>query len=554
MTPPMPEPMVVHMMSVHQGQDDKNEVHILGENNAVVLENLIVRRQGSRERRRGVQTFGGRTDVPNGLFAMNDTVLSQETLFGVYGGQLYAEQAGGAFFNRASGISLTSTLHQGVAGRYNANTATYIVQGVVNDSNVSLASRLVAVTELNTYTQASSAPIGACWFQNRLWTGPQVYVANDTDTIWWSALGDGLSYSSLNTLRIEPGVGGRVQSLFPLRGFSPSIVVFKQRAVCTVEPHWGTNSSLIPAAGDALDTIKTNIRLISPSVGCAAPMSVQFVPGAPGGDIYFLAQDGIRALTRANDDTVSGISQAISDPIVSTIERINFAYAHKCVSAVLDNKYHLAVPLDGATENTHVLVFDFQTGAWSVLTWTPKTLFAARLAETRDKLFMQYNTITADCSNTATYSAYHSYRCYAGIFDPNGVPVPFHEDSRGLVFSGIDKRKRWDWASISFRNDAQETCSIGLAYNVDKRGWVTSGSGVAGAIAGGLDTVLAETPLPWGVLLGATRTFKFNLTDVDPGYFIQLRYFGNSDFSKPVILDLAIAARPITAEFDNSIT
>jgi hypothetical protein len=187
--------------------------------------------------------------------------------------------------------------------------------------------------------------------------------------VWWSELGDGLSYSSLNTLQIEPGIGGHVQQLFPLRGFTPSIVVFKERAIATIEPYWGSSSHLIPAAGDALDTLKTNIRLIANGTGCVAPLSVQFVPGGPGGDIYFLAKDGVRALTRANDDTISGVSKPISDSILTTIRRINFSYAHKVVSAVLDTRYHLAVPLDGATDNTHVLTFDFETEAWSVQTW-----------------------------------------------------------------------------------------------------------------------------------------------------------------------------------------
>jgi hypothetical protein len=244
----------------------------------------------------------------------------------------------------------------------------------------------------------------------------------------------------------------------------------------------------------------------------------------------------------------------VSDSILSTIRRINFAYAHKCVSAVLDTRYHLAVPLDGATDNTHILTFDFETEAWSVQTWGPKTLVTARLADTQDRMFMQYNTRLADCSNTAAASAYHTYKCYAGLLDPGGAPVVFQEDSRALSFGGIHMKKRWDWLSLSFRNDASETCVVGLMYNVDRRGWVTAGSAVFGAIAGGLDTILAVTPLPWGVSVGATRTFKFGLSDVDPGYYIQVRYFGISDLAQPVILDVAMAARPLAPEFDNSIT
>jgi hypothetical protein len=548
-------PLVVHMLSAHRGQNDKDEVHVLEDGSAVLLQNLDVHRAGARSRRFGVSSLGGQTNQPGGLWSNWDNTLNREVLFGIYGGKVFTIQGGGTLAQRASGVSLTSALHMGILGRYAGRRATYILQGTNLDSDVTNASRIVAITDLNAFTQHTSAAIGGCWFQNRLWTGRQPYQGQNQESAWWSELGDGLSYSGFNSLAIEPGTGGNLVQIYPLRGFTPSLICFKERAVATLEPYWGSSSHLIPAAGDALDTLKTNIRLLTNTVGLAAPLSVQFVPGAPGGDLYFLARDGVRAITRAQDDTASGISPPISDPIQSTIDRINFTFAHKCVSAVQDSKYLLAVPLDGAVENTHVLIFDLQTQAWSITTWDPKTFYVIQLpGDTRDKLYMQYNTLVADCSNTAAYSAYHTYKCFSGLLDPGGEPIIFQEDSRGLNFGGIDKKKRWDWLSISFRNNASETCAIGVAYNVDRRGWVTAGSAVFGSIAGGLDTVLGETPLPWGVTIGATRTFKFGLNDIDPGYFIQIRYFGTSDAAEPVVLDMAVAAKPIEEEFDNSIT
>lgn len=552
--PVQEQPSIVHILSVHGGQNDKDEVHVLGETQAALIQNLDIHNMGSRKRRLGVQSLGARSDDPAGLWTANDLILQQETLFSIYQGRIFTTNGGGVMFERASGVSLTTAVHTGVAGRYSAKAATYVLQAVRTNNTVTLASRIVAITDDNNYTQASAAAIGGCWFQNRLWTGWQPFSGQNAETVWWSELGDGLSYSSLNTLQIEPGIGGYVQQLFPLRGFTPSIVVFKERAIATIEPYWGSTSHLIPAAGDALDTLKTNIRLISNGIGCVAPNSVQFVPGGPGGDVYFLAKDGVRALTRANDDTISGVSKPLSDPILATIKRINFAYAKECVSAVLGTQYHLAVPLDGSTLNTHILVFDFQTEAWSVHTWTPKAMVTGRLADTQDRIFLQYNTRLADCSNTAAVSAYHTYKVYVGLLDPGGGPVIYQEDSRGLDFGGIHVKKRWDWFSISFRNDAQETCAVGLMYNVDRRGWVTVGSAVFGAVAGGFDTILAETPLPWGVAIGATRTYKFALSDLDPGYYIQMRYFGVSDLAQPVILAMSMAARPIMTEFDNSIS
>lgn len=553
--PPQEDPQVVHITSVTGGQNDFDEVHVLGENEAVYLLNLSVDKEGARGRRLGVSSHGGRTDSPGGIWLQFDLALGQEALQGIYGGKVYTIVGSGTLNERASGISLTNTPHQGIAGNYGSQRCTYLVQQCLNDSSFTLASRLVMISANHlTYTQASAAPIGGCWFQNRLWLARSAYGGQSYETIWWSELGDGLSYSAYNTLQVEPGNGGHIRGLFPMRGFTPSIIVFKERAVAVVEPYWGSSSSLIPSAGDALDTLKTNIRLITPSIGCNAPGSVQFVPGAPGGDIYFLAQDGVRALTRASDDTISGVSKVISKKINSTIKRINFAYAGKCTSSVYDRKYHLCVPLDGAYENSHVLVFDLENEEWSVYNWPIKSLATGRQNETIDRLYGQWNTFTYDCSNTAAASCYHTFKLLTGRLDPNGSPVIFQEDSRGLAFGGIDKKKRWDYCSVSFRNDATETCVVGLQYNVDKRGWVTCGSAVFGAIAGGLDTVLGVTPLPWGVTIGATRTYKFSLADVDPGYFIQIRYFGTSDLAQPVILDMAVAARIVAEEFDNSIT
>lgn len=549
------DPQFVHILSVDGGQNDFDEVHVLGETEAAVLLNLTVDKKGARGRRSGVASHGGRMDQPGGLWVQFDTVLEQDALQGVYGGKVYTLTGAGLLNERACGFSLTNAPHQGITGHWLTRRCTYIMQQCENDSSFTLASKLAMIAANPAfYTQCSHAAVGGCWFQNRFWLARSAIGGQTYETIWWSELGDGMSYSAFNTLSIEPGVGGLIRGLYPMRGFTPSVIVFKERAVAVVEPYWGSSSSLIPSAGDAIDTLKTNIRLISPTIGCPAPGSVQFVPGAPGGDVYFLSSDGVRALTRANDDTISGISKVISKSISGTIKRINFAYAGKCTSAVFDRKYHLCVPLDGAYENTHMLVFDLENENWSVHDLAIRSIVSGRQKEAIDQIWGQYANISYDCSNTGQASCYHTFRLFTGRLDPNGVPVIFREDSRGLAFGGIDKKKRWDYCSVSFRNDATETCVVGLQYNVDKRGWVTCGSAVFGAIAGGLDTVLGVTPLPWGVTIGATRTYKFSLNDVDPGYFIQIRYFGTSDLAQPVVLDLAVAARTIAEEFDNSIT
>jgi hypothetical protein len=535
--------------------NDKDEKHVLSENYVSFLQNLDVSKAGQRKRRLGVTPIGGRTDAPGGTWSMFDLVVGGPTLFSVYGGKVYNFQGGGLVLERCSGISLTSANHVGISGRYKNRLSTFIVQVGDHDSSLTLCSKLAVMSDDNSWTQVSSVDFkAACWYQNRLWGGPYASAGQTYETIWFSELGDALSYSSYNTLAVEPGMGGNVTGLYPVRGFTPTIVVFKEEAIATVEPFWGTSSSLVPAAADSLDSIKTNIRLVSANVGCPAPGSIQFVPGAPGGDVYYLSRQGVRALTRANDDSISGSSPPITDSIKSTIERINWSFANKCMSAVYDNKYFLGVPLDGAKEVTNVIVIDLISGGCSTHTWTPKAWAVAKINDTASRLWMQYNQVLPDCSNSAAASAYHMYKCFSGSMDPGSANVLIQEDSRAFHYGAINLKKKWDFGAITFRNDAPYTCTIGLMYNVDQKGWVTAGTAVFGAVSGGIDPVMGETPLPWGVALTATRTYHFSLSDVEPGYIIQLRYYGVSDWSLPAILDMSIAARVVFKEMDNSIT
>ena len=556
--PPIEQPQAEHIRHVQQGMNDSDEVHLLPEGMAEHIENLEIEKAGARRRRNGVVDIGGRADTPNGMWNMYETVLEQDALFGHYGGKIYIAPGAGLLQERASGVSLTDSLHYGIPGRYDGRLSTYVIQSAQNDSDMTLTSHLTILKDTvgstnDNWTQVSMAPQCACWFQNRFWVGLSSYGGQSYETLWWSELGDGGAYSANNTLQIEPGIGGNIVQLLPMRGFNPLIVVFKRTAIATIEPTWGSSSSLVPQAADALDTIKTNIRLISHKIGCEAPLSVQYVPGAPGGDIYFLARDGVRALTRANDDTISGVSKPLSHPIRDLIKRINFKYTQKIVSAVWDNKYFLAVPLDGATENTHLLVFDLQNPGWKVETWSPKALVSTRMTDEVDRLWMQYNTITADCSISSTESSYHIFKAYVGLAEPGGDPVIYDEKTRALSFNDILQKKRWDEMAISFRNDATETCTMGIMYNIDHRGWVTAGSAVFGS-APGSEVVMGETPLPWGVNTTAVRVWKMSLADAPPGYFIQLRYFGTSDLSIPVVLETSVYARPVYRETDNEIT
>lgn len=548
MPPPQRLPQIIREVSAHKGMVNKDFPWLLGESTFVHAENLIIDRLGARKHRGGVSSIGGRNDAPGGIFMLHDDDKAQDSIFAINGGQLYIMPGAGVVEERASAVSLTNNLHMFSRGRYKGRVAYYITQAGADDSSPSLASNLMVVTDNNTYTQQTSlAPTVSLWWQNRLWCNN--VIDQDLDTLWWSELGDGLSFSLTNTTRIEPGVGGNITGFVPLRGNSPQLLIFKERAIAVLTTFWGSSSSLIPIAADALDFIKSSIRLVSDTVGCVSPQSIQFIPGAPGGDIYFLARDGVRAVSRAADDTVSGASRPISDAIIDTINRINFKFAKKAVSAFFDNKYHLAVPLDGATENTHILSFDVITGAWYLNTWKAKSLVVGPLNETQDRLWMQYNTLTSDSAVTGTSTDYHVFKTFTGTIDPGSSPIITREDSRAYAFGDMTRRKTWDHFTLHVRNEGNATALYTILYNVDQKGWITAATNVA--FAGKEVPILAQTPLPWLASEALVRQFRLDLTKIEPGYFIQMRVLGQSHASQPIVVETDVSARILDEEFDN---
>jgi hypothetical protein len=350
---------------------------------------------------------------------------------------------------------------------------------------------------------------------------------------------------------MEAGIGGRITGMVPIRGEVPQLIIFKERAICAFEPRWGSSSAFIPGPADALDTIGSLVRVISLNVGCVATRSIQYIPGAKVGDIIFLSREGFRVIQRGDTDVVSGSSQPISDPILSTIRRINFAHANKAVSAIHETIYHCAVPMDGATENTHIISFDLTNGNWYLNTWAARDLVPAILTEQGNRLWMQYVDSTTDCSATGAFDGYHVFRCFDDYLDPDGVAVQIQEDTRAFMPGSIRDKNAWDSVSFSIRNESTETSLLTVLYNVDQEGWVTAGSlAVAGTVP---EVVLGETPLPWIPKDATMATKHISLADAPPGHEIQIRYVSNDVYSLPTVLEVAVNAHPIGPEFDNAI-
>jgi hypothetical protein len=204
-------------------------------------------------------------------------------------------------------------------------------------------------------TEVASAPASTMLLSHagRVWYLGQ----STTDQVAVSTLlvGDNGFGTATNQFRVGGGEGEGISGAAPWHNFI--VAVFKRNAIYLVD------------AQPTADPVNWQVATVSRNVGCVAHRSIQQV----GADMFFLSDDGVRTLARSNNDVQIGVGEPISEPIRPMIQRINWAYAHKACSAFHANRYFLAVPLDSATSNNAVLVYNLTTGKWTGYWsgWTP---------------------------------------------------------------------------------------------------------------------------------------------------------------------------------------
>lgn len=525
--------------------------------------NISIEQQGVWKRRRGAASLGGLEARPGGQTWHTDTD-GDTILWGAWGNAIYRSTGGGAWNEKASGVSLLpNVLHQFVEGIYldsnylaNQYRAIYGCQ-CVPSSQTTETSRLFVfrgddVSAVAQATQQESyAPQCLAYFQGRLWKGND-QLDGDGNDLSWSELDDGLTFSPANQLSIEPGVGGKVTAIFPVRGTSPRLVVFKESAVAILNPRWGSSSALIPGAGDELDTLTSSIQLVTDQIGCVATKSLTTAPSFGAGDVLFLARDGVRSLSRAADDTLSGVGPRITEQIPAWIARINWQAAHKAVATVYDNAYHLAIAMDGSAENNFVLRMELTTGAWSLHTWDARDMVAAPITGEERFLFQNNTGFTEESSVTGLPSSqiFNMYRGYSSDTDPGASYVPYELVTKAFVFQNPKVEKRFDRLMFLGTVDASETHHMRIAYRVDFKNWETLATEVVFGVPG-TEITLGTTPLTWEPPTQKMIQRRVGLQNVNSGTMIQVRFSGSRDEAQPQIYYADVEADHQQQLFDN---
>lgn len=123
------------------------------------------------------------------------------------------------------------------------------------------------------------------------------------------------------------------------------------------------NRNSIHVIEGANDPETSSQKLLTDEVGCVARKTIQQI----GNQVIFLSDNGVYGTQFLDEYNLRGTETPLSEPIDSTIKRINKNAQSKAVAVYFDNRYFIAVPLDGSNanaENNAILVYNFLNKQW----------------------------------------------------------------------------------------------------------------------------------------------------------------------------------------------
>lgn len=358
------------------GQVSGTRANLLKEDESAQLVNCDVTRTGELRTRRGTvnlttEPFSFATFIQGlGFYESSSTsypvAASNVGAFYKYNGSTWDPMAIGVFTYTGSTdhIQFATTtggkmyvLVPGIAALHYWNGTTWTALG----------------TTTNSHPPAN--PSWMTWHTRRL-----VVVGGPTEpeALYFSQFLDGTTWDrtkwSLSVASTVPHQGVVAGDATPITGLCSwtdfNLIVMKRNSL------WVINCDPQLQIQDVNDTIAGfQIKPIHLSIGCLAPYTACQV----NDDVYMLTTSGVRSAKRTLATEQTSIGDPLSYPIQDIIDRINPNAIATATACFWNNRYLLALPLDGASQPNYVAVYNVLTQSWHGLWsgWIP-TCFSTR--------------------------------------------------------------------------------------------------------------------------------------------------------------------------------
>ena len=228
----------------------------------------------------------------------------------------------------------------------------------------------------------------------------------DRNTLYCSDILDAGLWAATNSIVVGGGDGEEITAVVPY--YANRLVVFKTSKIYQV---------LVPT--DMTSAADWVVEQVSSTTGCVAEKTAIQV----NSDIFFLASDGLRSLSRSVSDDFTSVGIPLSEIIKDVILTINSVEAGKSYAIFNDNRYILSVPTGSSEICNSMIVYNtilqcFEgTWSYSAIQFVQSNFGALGrrlVAKSSDGLITNYNgyktinsTIEGDYQDAGAY--YDSY-------------------------------------------------------------------------------------------------------------------------------------------------
>lgn len=192
------------------------------------------------------------------------------------------------------------------------------------------------------------------YFQNRI-----ICKFRDTQVAVSDILSDVVDFE-INNFIINQGGNDSIVGLLPW--IENQFLIFMKKSICVafIDPHFD------PAAPD-----QSQITVVTTQVGCLARKSIM----SAGQFVFFLSGKGVHVITPQLDLKLIGNTLPLSEPIDDFFDNVNYAAASKSVSSYYDNRFFMALPINGSTRPNAIIVYNTLNQQWESVDTYPTGLY-----------------------------------------------------------------------------------------------------------------------------------------------------------------------------------
>lgn len=381
------------------GMNNRQHASVIAENEAKNLTNIDLTVPGERRRRPGktlIEAFS--VDFITGMLGY-DPQGAQKNLLVTDGQKLRRWTGSGSFTTVKS--DFTSGYITKIIKAYKTGVGDVALISNSADNVFEMAPATYTMTNLGDTNTSPPKTIVMETYRNRVWALKQdkLYFSDASPSDYSTAFDRTTNYFRVPVGEERALIGTRDSGL---------IIAGKEQI-------WALNPSDTPVATDKPEKIS--------EYGCAAGNTMCQV----GDDYMYLAFDGVRSLYRTNLDKLQyGSSLPTSYKLKDQYESISWNYITQACAVYWNNKYMIALPVNGSTYNNQVWVYYPASKGWMVIDGWNVGAWAKFVVDGEERLY---------------FGISHGESTI--LYDDNGLPIEdddgaitYVDDSLGKVFRG----------------------------------------------------------------------------------------------------------------------